>query len=85
MLANVLNCVSEANLNVLQQVNKSRSSVAYNVIDVEIDELGEGTFKSWAELQQAITMIDGVISPRFMNDVFGTGFARKDLEGEYYV
>ena len=85
VLASILSLISDSNLNVLQQVNKSRGSIAYNVIGVEIDELANGKFKSWAELQEAITMIDGVVSSRFMNDVFGTGYAKKTEEGKYYV
>ena len=85
VLASILNCVSEANLNVLQQVNKSRANIAYNVIDVEIDVLGSGKFKSWSELQEAITMVDGVVSSRFMNDVWGTGYAKKTESGAYFV
>jgi len=85
VLASILNCVSDCNLNVVQQVNKSRGDIAYNVIDVEIDELSDGAFKSWAELQKSITMVDGVVSSRFMNDVFGTGYAKRTEEGTYFV
>ena len=84
VLANILQAVSDANLNVLQQVNKSRDSVAYNVIDVELDSLASGKFQSWSELQETLTMIDGVVSSRFMNDVYGTGYAKK-VEGQYFV
>ena len=84
VLAKILGVISDANLNILQQVNKSRNDVAYNVIDVELDSLGDGKFQTWSELQERLTMIDGVVSSRFMNDVFGTGYAKK-VEGNYFV
>ncbi|GMH84620.1 hypothetical protein TL16_g09977, partial [Triparma laevis f. inornata] len=84
VLAAILGELANANINILQQVNRSSSNIAYNVIDVELDTLSSGKFKSWAELQECLTMVDGVISSRFMNDVYGTGYAKK-VEGSYYV
>ena len=84
VLANILQAISDANLNILQQVNKSRDNIAYNVIDVELDSLADGKFQTWSELQETLTMIDGVVSSRFMNDVYGTGYAKK-VEGQYFV
>ena len=75
--------LAAANMNILQQVNKSKGDVAYNVIDVELCEI-TGELKTWSALQKTLTMIDGVISSRFMNDVYGTGYA-KQIEGEYFV
>mmetsp|Transcript_31275 Transcript_31275/g.61981 ORF Transcript_31275/g.61981 Transcript_31275/m.61981 type:complete len:469 (+) Transcript_31275:63-1469(+) len=84
VLANILSELASANINILQQVNRSRDSIAYNVIDVELDTLSSGKFKSWSELQEGLTMVDGVISSRFMNDVYGTGYA-KQMGGQYFV
>ena len=84
VLASILGELASANINILQQVNRSRDTIAYNVIDVELDTLSSGKFKSWAELQEGLTMVDGVISSRFMNDVYGTGYA-KQISGQYFV
>ena len=72
-------------MNILQQLNTSKGNVAYNVIDVEFNEHITGdAIKSWASLQKDLTMVDNVISTRFMNDVYGTGYA-KNIDGSYYV
>jgi D-3-phosphoglycerate dehydrogenase len=86
VLANVLTQIADARLNILQQVNRSKGNIAYNVIDVELDDLatGDGQFKTWSALQEQLTMIEGVISSRFMNDIYGTGYAKK-VAGNYYV
>ena len=85
VLAEVLKVLAEGNLNILQQVNRSKGAIAYNVIDVEFDDLSsKGKFKSWAELQESLTMLPNVISTRFMNDVYGSGYAKK-VGSSYFV
>jgi len=85
VLSSVLDILAKANMNILQQLNTSKGNVAYNVIDVEFNEHITGdAIKSWASLQKELTMVDNVISTRFMNDVYGTGYA-KNIDGSYYV
>jgi len=85
VLSELLGVLAKANMNILQQVNKSKGEIAYNVIDVELNDFsGEDAIRSWSALQKTLTMVDGVISTRFMNDVYGTGYA-KQINGEYFV
>ena len=85
VLSGILDILAKANMNILQQVNVSKGDIAYNVIDVEFCEnLSGDVIKNWSTLQKELTMVDNVVSTRFMNDVYGTGYA-KNLEGNYYV
>ena len=82
VLTKILSIFGDHNLNIQQQVNKSRGDVAYNVIDVEIQE---GT--QWKAIQKDITMIDEVISSRFIwgkSPVGGYGYA-KNMDGKYWA
>jgi len=82
MLAKITESFAGANFNILQQVNHSKGSVAYNVVDVETNETGD--VLSFKEVQEKITMLDGVLSSRVIYGTPGTGYAR-NLDGEYFV
>jgi len=56
MLGQVLSVLADANINVVDMINKSRDEVAYNLIDVET-RLGD-------DILQKISAIDGVIAVR---------------------
>jgi D-3-phosphoglycerate dehydrogenase len=77
VLASVLQVLADANLNILQQVNKSRGNIAYNVIDVEVVSDSSSSLVSFSELQERLTMVDSVISSRFLHGQAGAGFAVK--------
>jgi len=82
-LAQILAIFGQLNLNIMQQVNKSRGDVAYNVVDVE---LVDGT--DWPEVQKALTTIPEVISSRFIlgdTSLGGFGYAVNDPEHGYSV
>lgn len=82
MLAHITEIFAQANLNIVQQINHSRGDIAYNVID--IDTAGFGDVLSFKNLQEQLTMLDGVVNSRIIYGTPGTGFAR-NLEGEYFV
>jgi len=54
----VLSVLADANLNVVDMVNKSREDIAYNIIDVEgnIDD----------SIKSSIAGVDGVVSVRII-------------------
>jgi D-3-phosphoglycerate dehydrogenase len=56
MLGQVLSILADANINVVDMINKSRDEIAYNLIDVEPCLSGE--------VMQKIAAIDGVITVR---------------------
>jgi len=58
VLGNVLSILADANLNVVDMVNKSRGEIAYNIIDVEGD-LSD-------DLYSQISAVDGVMRVRFI-------------------
>ncbi len=58
VLGNVLSILADANLNVIDMVNKSRGEIAYNIIDVEGD-LSD-------DLYSQISAVDGVMRVRFI-------------------
>ena len=81
MLAHISEAFAGSNLNILQQINQSRGNIAYNVVDVDTSGHGVVDFK---DVQEKITMLDGVLSSRIIYGVPGTGYA-KNLEGDYFV
>lgn len=81
MLAHISEVFGHAQLNILQQINQSKGNVAYNVVDVDTSGHGVVDFK---DVQEKITMLDGVLSSRVIYGVPGTGYA-KNLEGDYFV
>lgn len=82
MLAKITETVAKIDINIVQQVNKSRGEIAYNVMDVDTTNVGE--VMSFKKLQEQITMLDGVLSSRILYGSPGTGYA-KNLEGQYFV
>lgn len=82
MLAHITEVFAQANLNILQQINHSKGDIAYNVIDVDTS-LTEDVL-SFKNLQEQLTMLDGVVNSRIIYGTPGTGFAR-NLNGEYFV
>lgn len=82
MLAHITEVFANANLNILQQINHSRGDIAYNVIDVDTSQ--ENDVLSFKNLQEQLTMLDGVVNSRILYGTPGTGFAR-NLNGEYFV
>ena len=69
-------------LNIIQQINQSRGSIAYNVLDV--DTSSQADVLGFKTVQEQITMLDGVLSSRVIYGWPGSGYA-KNLEGEYWV
>jgi len=82
MLAKITETFAGANFNILQQINHSRGSVAYNVVDVDTNEPAD--VLSFKDVQEKITMLDGVLSSRVIYGTPGTGYAR-NIDGEYFV
>ena len=82
MLAHITEAFAEANLNILQQINQSKGEIAYNVMDV--DTSGRDDVLSFKQVQEKITMLDGVLSSRVLYGTPGTGYAR-NLDGQYFV
>ena len=82
MLAHITEAFAEANLNILQQINQSRGEIAYNVLDVDTTTTED--VLSFKQVQEKITMLDGVLSSRVIYGKPGTGFAR-NLNGQYFV
>jgi len=87
VLAAIMNIFGDAGVNIQQQLNTSRGDIAYNVIDVEkptaSDDPSSFTYKSWNELQRAITALEGIKSTRFLDNRPGTGYAIQ-YDGKVY-
>ena len=58
VLGSVLSILADAELNVVDMVNKSRGNIAYNIIDVE-GELDQG-------IAEAIAAVEGVVRIRII-------------------
>lgn len=82
MLSSITDCFAAEGLNIVQQINQSRGNIAYNVVD--IDTSGSTDVLSFKNLQEKITMLDGVLSSRVIYGESGKGYA-KNLEGDYFV
>eukprot|EP00956_Cyclotella_meneghiniana_P000250 scaffold312_cov52-Cyclotella_meneghiniana.AAC.4 len=63
------------------QINQSKGGVAYNVVDVDT---GGHEVVDFKEVQEKITMLEGVLSSRVIYGVPGTGYA-KNVGGDYFV
>mmetsp|Transcript_28608 Transcript_28608/g.61339 ORF Transcript_28608/g.61339 Transcript_28608/m.61339 type:complete len:474 (+) Transcript_28608:152-1573(+) len=81
-LAAITEAISNEGLNIVQQINHSRGDVAYNVCDIETKS--DDDVVSFKNVQEQITMVDGVISTRIIYGQPGTGYA-KNVEGQYFV
>jgi D-3-phosphoglycerate dehydrogenase len=73
MLAKITDIFGKASLNILQQVNHSKDTIAYNVIDCSIDK--DGNVLSLQKMQRDITMLEGVLSSRVLFGKPGAGYA----------
>ena len=82
VLAHITDAFAKENLNIIQQVNHSRGDIAYNVLDIDTD--GHGDVLCFKNVQENITMLDGVLSSRVIYGAPGTGYA-KNLDGHYFV
>ena len=82
VLAHITEAFAKENLNIVQQVNQSRGQVAYNVLD--IDTTGHEDVLCFKNVQENITMMDGVLSSRVIYGAPGMGYA-KNLDGVYFV
>jgi len=85
-LALVLDEFAKANLNIAEMINQSRGSIAYNVLDIESNQADDSsvTVLDMKDVQERITMLDGILSSRIIYGTFGAGYA-KNLDGEYFV
>jgi len=81
-LAAITDAISSEGLNIVQQINHSRGDIAYNVCD--IDTKNHDGVVGFKNVQEKITMVEGVISTRIIYGQPGTGYA-KNVEGEYFV
>lgn len=82
VLAHVTEAFAKEKLNIMQQINQSRGKIAYNVMDISTE--GHEDVVSFKNVQEAITMIDGVVSTRVIYGTPGKGYA-KNIEGEYFI
>lgn len=82
VLAHITDTFAKENLNIIQQVNHSRGDIAYNVLD--IDTTKNEDVLCFKNVQEQITMLDGVVSSRVIYGAPGTGYA-KNLDGSYFV
>ena len=73
MLAHISEVFAGAALNILQQINQSKGDVAYNVVDIDVQ--GHEDVVEFKEVQEKITMLEGVLSSRVIYGVPGTGYA----------
>ena len=80
-LAHITEAFATEELNIVQQINHSRGDIAYNVLDIDTSSRDVLCFKN---VQEKITMLEGVISSRVIYGTPGTGYA-KNLDGEYFV
>lgn len=81
-LAAITEAFAKGGLNITQQINHSRGDVAYNVLDIDTD--GHDDVVSFKNVQEDITMTDGVLSSRIIYGKPGMGYA-KNLGGDYFV
>lgn len=82
VLSKILGVFGEKNVNIIQQMNKSKGDIAYNLIDLEINDGIE-----WNSLQKELTSLPEVKSSRFIHGdspLGGYGYA-KNLPGTGYV
>jgi D-3-phosphoglycerate dehydrogenase / 2-oxoglutarate reductase len=82
VLAAITEAFAKEQLNIVQQINQSRGDIAYNVVD--IDTTSHEEVLCFKQVQERITMLDGVLSSRVLYVQRGTGYA-KNISGEYFV
>lgn len=81
MLSKITEVFAAHNVNIVQQVNHSKGDIAYNVIDLDPEG---GDSMNLKDLQQEVTMLEGVLSSRILFSTPGVGYAR-NIDGEYHV
>lgn len=59
-LARITEAFAKEGLNIVQQINQSKGDIAYNVMD--IDTTDHGDVVSFKNVQERITMVEGVVS-----------------------
>ena len=82
VLAHLTEAFASEKLNIMQQINQSRGEIAYNVLDIATE--GHEDVICFKNVQEKITMIDGVVSTRVIYGTPGKGYA-KNIEGEYFI
>lgn len=82
VLAAITEAFANEQLNIVQQINQSRGDIAYNVVDIDTSE--QEDVLCFKQVQERITMMDGVLSSRVLYGQRGTGYA-KNVSGEYFV
>lgn len=83
MLAKIAEVFGKSSLNIIQQINHSRDTIAYNVIDIN-PFTADGSSVSLKALQKEITLLEGVLSTRVLFGTAGVGYAR-NIDGNYMV
>ena len=81
-LAKITEAFALEKLNIVQQINQSRGDIAYNVLDIDTSD--QSDVVCFKNIQERITMLDGVLSSRVLFGTPGSGYARK-VEGQYFV
>jgi D-3-phosphoglycerate dehydrogenase len=66
VLSKITDCVARVGVNIAQQINQSRGDIAYNVIDLDPSIHEEGKQLNLKDLQREMTMLDGVLSTRYV-------------------
>lgn len=84
MLSNILETFAKNDLNIIQQINQSKGTIAYNVVDLDLSDYNDKDVISFKNIQKEITMLDGVLSSRIIYGVPGSGYA-KNIKGDYFV
>lgn len=84
VLAAMTEAFAKENLNIVQQINQSRGEIAYNVLDIDTAS-GKDEVLCFKQVQERITMLDGVLSSRVLYGQRGKGYAKNLETGEYFV
>jgi len=80
MLASITDVCARSNLNIIQQINQSRGTIAYNVIDV--DTTAKEDVMSFKSVQEEINAMEGVLSSRIIYNTQTTEEHQDILEGK---
>ena len=83
LLSKITNTFAKAGVNIIQQINKSQGEIAYNVMDVDLTTASSIKVEL-KDLQEEVTMLEGVLSSRVMYGDLGAGYAR-NIDGKYVV
>ncbi|CAB9504260.1 D-3-phosphoglycerate dehydrogenase [Seminavis robusta] len=83
MVSKIATAFANAGINILQQINKSRGDIAYNVLDFDPASVSDLKV-DLRDLQKELTLLDGVLSSRVLFGIPGAGYAR-NIDGKYHV